>query len=602
MCGIAGILQRHAPIGPAQHAEMDTLLQSMRHRGPDASASHAPATWSLLGANRLRITDPGNTAADMPLRSTDGRATIVFNGEIYNHRRLRAELSDYLFRTASDTEVILAAYQRWGRACLDRLDGMFAFAIHDTTADAVWLACDPTGQKTLYLWEDAEHLVFASEIDALVADPYRKKSLDLNGLAEFVVQRFIVGRDTHLRQIEKLESGTWLTWSRARREHSRYYTVPPRSPGRADMSTLCERIRAAVVEEAVVAYDVEVPHALLSSGGIDSAAVLAGAHDASLQPLTYSIGFSTTPGRQQTSNSIFDEFEYSRRLARDKGSVHTEIVLNDAAYCESLDRWNDVAGEPLGSQEAPCLLRLFEAAGATARVAFSGSGPDELFDGYSYGLRLEGCSLGELPERYARTFHWAGSANFARLLPGRVAVERLADKLARLLAPYGDRPIDASDAVQLLHFHGRLGAYEFRQLDLTSMRYGVEARSPLANRALVQAAFECPSQLRHRAGHAKWIYKQALRGVVPDYIGTRKKAGFPIPSEIWWSEPFVERARILFEPTCQLTTCGLLDPAYLRTLWRDREPSTRNLFYRLYCAERVLRRQAPACSRPVIGA
>jgi asparagine synthase (glutamine-hydrolysing) len=167
MCGIAGILQRSQPIGPAQRVEMDVLLRSMRHRGPDASASHAPATWALLGANRLRIVDSTNAVADMPLGSTDGLLTVVFNDEIYNHRRLRAELSDYPFRTASDTEVILAAYRRWGRACLDRLEGMFAFAIYDASRDAFFIACDPTGQKTLYLWEDAETLVFASELDAL---------------------------------------------------------------------------------------------------------------------------------------------------------------------------------------------------------------------------------------------------------------------------------------------------------------------------------------------------------------------------------------------------------------------------------------------------
>lgn len=163
-------------IGPTEHAEMRVLLQAMRHRGPDASGSHSPASWALLGANRLRITDATNTAADTPLCSADGSATVVFNGEIYNHRRLRAELTDYPFRTASDTEVLLGAYRRRGPAGIDRLEGTFAFAIHDAAEDSVWIARDPTGQKTLYLWEDAEHRVFASEMDALVADPHREKS------------------------------------------------------------------------------------------------------------------------------------------------------------------------------------------------------------------------------------------------------------------------------------------------------------------------------------------------------------------------------------------------------------------------------------------
>jgi asparagine synthase (glutamine-hydrolysing) len=602
VCAIAGILQRRRLIGAAQHAEIAGLLHAMRHRGPDARGTHSPASWVLLGANRLRITDAHNPAADMPLVSTDGQRTIVFNGEIYNQVSLRADLSASAFRTASDTEVVLAAYQRWGQRCLGRLEGMFALAIYDAVTDQVIMACDPTGQKTMYLWEEADSLVFASEIEAIVTDPHRAKSFDHGGLAEYVAQRFIIGSDTHIHQVRKLEPGTWLSWSRARRTAGRFYQVPRGDLGRADEGAICEDIRAAVVNGGRDAFDVEVPNGLLLSGGIDSAAVLASARSAGLRPRTYSIGFSAGEALRRSSTSVFDEFEHSRRLARDFETEHTELVMSASDYHEAVDRWIDSCGEPLASQEAPCLLQLFQRAAADVRVVFCGGGPDELFDGYSYGQRLSGCSLHDLPERYARTFHWAGDTDFARLMPRHPALMRVAEKLRTSLALYADWPLDPCHAVQLLHFHGRLGAYEFRQLDVTSMRYSIEARSPLANGALVRAAFDCASHTKHRDGSEKWIYKRALAQLVPADIAARRKQGFPIPAELWRSESFTERARTLFEPGCQFTACGLIDAAYLKLLWESPDGATRNVFYRLYVAEQILRRQAVALAQPTVEA
>lgn len=600
MCGIAGVLKRTSPVGPVEHAELGILLEAMRHRGPDARAVRSFGGWALLGANRLRITDAQNRA-DMPLLGADGRSAIVFNGEIYNHRELRRELATYPFRTASDTECILAAYRRWGRAAVGHLEGMFAFALYDAHRNEVFIASDPTGQKTLYLWEDEEHLVFASELDALVTDPYRPKHLDLDALAEFVAQRFILGRDTHLREIQKLEAGTWLSWSRASREAARYHHAPRGDLSREDAHAIAAGIRAAVIGSSRSAFDVEVPHALLLSGGIDSATVLALARTAGLRPSTFSIGFTADGVIPQQRSSVCDELPLARRLARELETEHTEITLSAEAYCEALDRWTEIAGEPLGSQEAPCLLRLFESASGSARVVFCGSGPDELFDGYSYGARLAGTPISELPSRYASTFHWAGEADFERLMPGRSALQSVANKLERLLEPYRDWPLDAVHAVQLLHFHGRLGAYEFRQLDLTSMRQSIEARSPLATRALLRVAFDTASRWLHHGGEEKWIYKRALTGVVPPEVVRRKKLGFPIPSELWRSRPFTERAQILFEPGAHLTGCGLIDATYLRTLWDSPSPATRNLFSRLYTAERILRRQAGHCGRQARG-
>ncbi|KYF65153.1 asparagine synthase (glutamine-hydrolyzing) [Sorangium cellulosum] len=593
MCSIAGIFNKKRPIGAAQHDEMASLLEAMHHRGPDARGAVQCASWALLGSNRLRITDAGNPGADMPLTSADQRLTLVFNGEIYNHRDLRARLSRFPFRTASDTEVILAAYDTWGLACVEQLEGMFAFALFDSATQTGLIACDPTGQKTVYLWEDDDALVFASEIDPLIKDPYRTKDWDLDGLAEFTAHRFILGSTTHIRQIRKLESGTWLTRTPERQETGRYYRIPRGDLTRTDVPAIRQEIRNAVVDGCRRTFDLEVPYGLLLSGGIDSTAVLAAARRAGLPMRTFSIGFQPTGQLLPRSTSVFDEFACSRALAREHATQHTEITLSDAAYCAYLDRWIETAGEPLGSQEAPCLIRLFEEAGRETRVIFSGSGPDEIFDGYSYGRAMADVPLPELAERYFATFHWSGKTDLRQLMPHHDAALLTTSKYRQILSLYGDWPLDSLQAVQLLHFHGRLVAYEFRQMDLISMRHSVEARSPLASTELVRAAFDFHGKLKQLDGSEKGIYKQALADLVPPAIASRKKQGFPIPAEMWFSRPFTERAAILFDQGCVLSSAGLVDPGYLRRLWEDPDPATRNLFSRLYTAEGILRRQAP---------
>ncbi|WP_437287822.1 asparagine synthase (glutamine-hydrolyzing) [Sorangium sp. So ce406] len=593
MCSIAGIFNKKRPIGAAQHDEMASLLEAMHHRGPDARGAVQCASWALLGSNRLRITDAGNPGADMPLTSADQRLTIVFNGEIYNHRDLRARLSRFPFRTASDTEVILAAYEAWGLACVEELEGMFAFALFDSATQTGLIACDPTGQKTVYLWEDDDALVFASEIDPLVKDPYRRKDWDLDGLAEFTAHRFILGSTTHIRQIRKLESGTWLTRTPERQETGRYYRIPRGDLTRTDVPAIRQEIRNAVVDGCRRTFDLEVPYGLLLSGGIDSTAVLAAARRAGLRMKTFSIGFQPTGQLLPKSTSVFDEFACSRALAREYATQHTEIILSDTDYCAYLDRWIETAGEPLGSQEAPCLIRLFEEAGRETRVIFSGSGPDEIFDGYSYGRAMADVPLPELAERYYGAFHWSGKTDLGQLMPHHDAARLTTSKYRRILSLYGDWPLDSLQAVQLLHFHGRLAVYEFRQMDLISMRHSVEARSPLASTEIVRLAFDFQSKLKQLDGSEKGIYKQALADLVPPVIASRKKQGFPIPAEMWFSRPFAERAAILFDQGCVLSSAGLVDPRYLRRLWEDPDPATRNLFSRLYTAEGILRRQAP---------
>ncbi|RYG60015.1 MAG: asparagine synthase (glutamine-hydrolyzing) [Alphaproteobacteria bacterium] len=588
MCSIIGHISK-TPQASAM-AEVQHLLHAMHHRGPDAGHARTCSNTTLLASNRLRITDAANPAADMPMVSPDGRFTLVFNGEIYNHTQLRNQLAGYPFTTSSDTEVLLAAFATWGRACLPMLEGMFAFCIHDATDDSTLIASDPTGQKTAYIYEDDTAILVASELDPLISNPHRTKNWDHNGLAEYIAQRFILGGNTHIRQIRKLLSGTWEQFSPQGHTQGRFYHVPIGRQHFADVPAICDTLKQTVTNACNLTFNLEVPYGLFLSGGIDSTAVLALASQRGLTMRTFSIGFDMH-NLLPNSPSVLNEFEYSRALAKQFNTLHHEIILRDEDYCTYLDTWADMSGEPLGSQEAPCLVRLMEEAHPHVRVVFSGSGPDEIFDGYSSGKDMSAAAMEDLPDVYARTFGWVGGTDLNRLMPHHNATAITAAKLRDILSLY-PQVTNPLQAVQLLHFHGRLGVYEFRQMDVISMNASIEVRSPLTDTSIVAAAFDFDPALKQSGGE-KGIFKQALASVVPPFIRQRKKQGFPIPSEMWFSPAFEARARILFDTDCILVACGLINPAYLRQLWESPDPDTRNIFSRLYTLERILRRQAP---------
>ena len=587
MCSVIGWISKHQIRPGSAREEVQHLLNAMHHRGPDAAHMRECSGTTILASNRLRVTDWDNPNADMPMVSGDGRYSIILNGEIYNYSDIRSRLSDYPFVTKSDTEVLLAAYITWGVGCLNMLEGMFAFCVHDAQTDTVFVACDPSGQKSLYLYEDENAVILASEIEPLITNPHRRKDWNLEGLAEYVAHRFILGSATHIRQIIKVESGTWMRIGYGIRETGRFYVVPLGNQQRNAIESVAADIRDAVKRACSRTFRLEVPYGLLLSGGIDSTAILAMAARQGLPMKTFSVGFQLN-SMEPSGKSVLDEFVFSRKLAKQYGTEHTELVLSEADYCDYLDRWADMCGEPLGSQEAPCLIRLLE--DAPVRVMFCGSGPDEIFDGYGYGKKLSHVAMNDLPEAYFEAFRWMGHTDLKRLMPHYDAHAITVAQYRRILDLY-PQISDPVQAVQLLHFHGRLRSYEFRQMDSISMRYSIEARSPLIDSEVVQQAFDFEPSLKHWMSE-KGIFKHALRGIVPDYITSRSKQGFPIPSEIWFSPEFEARASLLRENECMLVAVGILDRAYLDELWACRDASVRNLFSRLYTLERIMRRQA----------
>jgi asparagine synthase (glutamine-hydrolysing) len=595
MCGIAGVITNNTPVEAPEHHEINILLDMMVYRGPDASHKAQPARHVLLGGNRLRITDHDNYRADLPMRSHDGRLTITYNGEIYNHQMLRRQLSDYDFVTQSDTETILAAYDKWGVDCVHELEGMFAFCIYDRANDLCMLARDPVGQKPLYYYRDPQSLIFCSEIDPLIQNTRRFKSWNRKALQEYIAQRMILGEDTHINEIKKLEAGCLMTVTPDGNQFiKRYYTAPVVNQTHNDIAAITEDLARQIEQACSRTFALEVPYGHLLSGGIDSTGVLAHAKAHNLDLRSYAIGFEPFEGENFGINIAFNEFEHSRFVADFYQTSHTEIRLSAEDYCSYIDQWADIMGEPLDSSEAPCLYKLFETMREqNERIVFSGSGPDELFDGYGLGPQLADSTADTICKDYYDRFAWNFSVDMNRLMPGNTTREYVTSKYERFLQPYRAYTNEPLQLAQLINLHGRMVDYEFRQMDVLSMRHSIEARAPLANRPVLDNAFSFAPALKQYHGEDKWIYKQAFRGQLPDRIIDREKEGFPTPIECWFTSAYEDRVRTILDSKSALSALGIIDQHYLSRIWHQRHPEYRCIDYRLYCLERLLARQAP---------
>lgn len=595
MCGIAGIINFQQPIKAESRKEMLHLLGGLQHRGPDNAAFQSVSQMALFGSTRLRITDAFSEDADMPMDSSCGRYTIVYNGEIYNHRELRRELPDYPYKTESDTETLLAAYANWGMECLSRLEGMFAFAIFDSRTRECFFAVDPSGQKFFYYLQDKNSFVFASEIQALITDPWREKNWNFDAISEFISQRMILGGDTHIQEISRLEAGTYMILKPdGRKTIKRYYTVQVGRQDYTELSDIKNSIRDAAREACHRTFNLEVPYGHFLSGGIDSAIVTYFAREAGLDLKTYSIGFAPFQGEHFDLPSVFNEFEYSRYLADHFGTDHTEITIGADEYAEHIDSWINICGEPLDSSEAPMLMALFKNVQADHKVVFCGSGPDEAFDGYGHGAALQGIHSGNLSENYYDRFNWSFDVDLNRLLINHQDTRsNVIRKMDYYLSLYDHiDPADIMQRTQLLNLHGRCTTYEYRQMDVISMAHSIEARSPLADTGLTRAAFDFQSGLKNYNGVPKGIFKEAFRGMLPDKIIDRPKTGFPTPIEFWFSNLYEDRLQQRFYKGHPLFDLGILDEKYFRHVLAQRRPEYRSIIYRLYILAGLIERQS----------
>ena len=436
MCGFAGFWGDASQPAETLFLRVGRMADALLHRGPDDRGVEvdAPAGFAL-GFRRLSILDL-SAEGHQPMTSHDGRFTLVFNGEIYNFAELRAELerAGATFRSRSDTEVLLAALVAWGPArALERVVGMFAFALWDRRERRLVLARDRLGKKPLYYGQFGATLLFGSELKALVLHPAFERELDRDALALFFRHNYVPAPRSIWRGVQKLRPGTWLEFSApgVAREHvywdafasaSRAFAEPLRLDAGAAEEALLEHLRTAVRQRLFA----DVPLGAFLSGGIDSSLIVALMREARSDPVrTFTIGF-----REQG----FDEAHFARKVAEHLGTEHTELYLSSAEARAVVPRLSEVWDEPFAdSSQIPTLL-VARLARTQVRVVLSGDGGDELFGGYvRYHLaRRWRRVFAAVPAGVARGLARVLERTGARIPPGMTRLPRRTRRLAQL--------------------------------------------------------------------------------------------------------------------------------------------------------------------------
>jgi asparagine synthase (glutamine-hydrolysing) len=578
MCGIAGLYHLTTP-KPVDPARIERMCEAMVHRGPDGGG-----VWTApgigLGHRRLSIIDLAGSP--QPMHSADGRAVLVFNGEIYNYQELRAELRDLgaTFRTDGDSEVILAAWQRWGADCLPRLHGMFAFALYDLGERTLFLARDRLGVKPLFYAPLSDgSLAFASELKGLLAHPLLRREVDPLAIEDYLAWGYVPDHRSVLKGVHKLPAGHSLLL-----RHAAPLPAPVRwwEPSFADRragraadleAELVHRLREAVRSRMVA----DVPLGAFLSGGVDSSAVVALMAEASSAPVkTCSIGFDVAG---------LDETGYARQVATLFATDHhaRTVSPDDFGAIGSLAAMFD---EPFADASALPTWRVCQLARETVTVALSGDGADEAFAGYRRQrfhwhedrLRrilpqaLRAPLFGGLGAAYPKA-DWAprplrakttllalsepADLAYARALAVTTPDQRdslYTAEFQRLRGDYrAEQPLlatmagaparSALDRAQYADLTFWLPGDILTKVDRTSMAVSLEAREPLLDHRLIEFAARLPEGLRVRGGQGKWLMKQAMRRYLPDDILFRPKQGFVTPIAEWLRGPLAATAR-----------------------------------------------------------
>jgi asparagine synthase (glutamine-hydrolysing) len=608
MCGIAGIADVTGR--PVDRALLQAMTAVQAHRGPDGEAVVCRGAVGL-GHRRLAIIDL--STGDQPMTSDDGRLWIVFNGEIYNFRELRRELeaSGVRFRTQSDTEVVLRAYEAHGLACVNRLRGMFAFAILDERARRLVLARDRVGIKPLvYSW-DGRRLLFASEIKGILEDAAVARELDRDALGEYLTYHYVPAPRTIFASVRKLPPASTLVLplDGGAPEISRYWRLRFAPEPRTSEAEWIERLEAELADAVRSHMISDVPIGAFLSGGMDSSTVVALMAQASPTPIrTFSIGFD---------EADFDELRFARQVAARYGTDHYELVVKPSAL-DVLPKLAWHLDEPFADSSAIPTYYVAKITREHVTVALSGDGGDENFAGYRRYARAMalGARMDRSPARLARPLLRLGSHLLPVGAPGQAYAGLLGagplERYARLITY--ERPetlrraltddwADVAARVSAVASFGRLTAESgspdpvstlqdidiltylpddiLAKVDRTSMAVSLEARVPLLDHRLMEFLATIPSSLKLRDGSGKYLLKRAMAAHLPSEIPARKKMGFGVPLAAWFRAELREMTHdLLLAPRTRQR--GIFRPSWVEWLLRTHEAGRRDCSARLW--------------------
>lgn len=561
MCGIAGIHGLEGITDPEALAHR--MTGAMAHRGPDATGVLRRGN-SVIGHRRLSIIDL-SAGSNQPFVSADGRYALAFNGEIYNYRELRKQL-DWDWRTGSDTEVLLAAFARWGPDCLHRLHGMFAFAVHDAASDELFIARDRMGIKPLYWYRDDRHVLFASELRALLATGLVPRRLDSEALVDHLRYQTVHAPATMVQDVRMLEAGHWLRINDQEVGSGRWYdlvTAVDRSVEHLPIEQVRKEVHdrlSRAVEKRLVS---DVPFGAFLSGGIDSSAVVGLMAQASAQPVhTFSVVFN---------EEAFSEEKYARIVAKKFRTEHTAIRLQPADMLRLLP--DALAAMDHPSADGPntyVVSKVTKEAGIT--MALSGLGGDEVFAGYPVftrtlalwkkrwvtqfprGLRSLAASAialarpGITSEKLGALLRLASfsvddtfpvsrltrtdSELFRLLKREAMPANRVAKVMHALIRDDGGHALPLLSQVSLGELSTYLQSVLLRDTDQMSMAHALEVRVPFLDHELVEFVLGV-SDAQKYPHTPKQLLVDSLGDLLPTEIVHRPKMGFTLPWELW---------------------------------------------------------------------
>jgi len=633
MCGIAGGVWTKPELA-LDEATLTRMLNALEHRGPDDSgiwfSSRENGSRAALGHRRLSIIDLGG--GHQPLCNEDGTIWIAFNGEIYNFQELRESLitKGHRFKTETDTEVIIHLYEEYGVDCIEHLRGMFAFSLWDENRQRLLLARDRIGQKPLFYRHDSEQLLFASELKAILEVPGIQRKVDPEAIDLFLTYQYVPHPRSILSGFSKLPPGhraIWengsLTvesyWSPAYAEGSKFTSadegsrdVPSNSWTKQQWQ---QRLREVLTEAVRLRMRSDVPIGAFLSGGVDSTIIAGLMQSLSDVPIhTFSIGF---PVKE------FDEREFAREAAKHLGTNHHEYVVEPSAL-ETLPKLIWHYDEPFGDSSAIPTMYLSDVTRKLVTVSLSGDGGDELFCGYNryHAVALAG-RTDWLPPFVRSIFGW----KLWQQIPTSTKQKSFGRRAKRFLGALGQSPeqrylrwigIFDSDLRQQIYtpaFRSTLAGYDssefirdayrlcpdrdfvtrttcadvlsylpcdiLTKVDIASMAYSLEARSPFLDHHVAELAARMPIELKYEAGRGKQILIETFSDLIPKSIQTRKKMGFGVPIDHW----FRNELRSLVEETLLTERChdrGYFEPKELKRLVHDHLSGRWDHSYRLW--------------------
>lgn len=608
MCGIAGFIDLWGSSGGRVENERARVLENMcrviRHRGPDDQGVLV-IPGVALGMRRLSIIDLAG--GHQPISGEDGAVTIVFNGEIYNYRELQADLQarGHQFKTNSDTESIVHAYEEYGAACVDRLRGMFALAIWDNTNKKLFIARDRVGKKPLYYTVTTTgSLVFASELKSLLEHPDVERRINKHALDAYFSLGYVPEPLCIFENVEKLPPGHHLTFSNGRLTVERYWDFDYPTNGNGHrQSDYVEELRSLLDEAVRIRLVSDVPLGAFLSGGVDSSTVVALMARNLDQPVkTFSIGFH---------EDSYNELQYARLTAQRFGTEHHEFFVTPE-ICDVVDDLVWHFDEPFADSSAIPTYIVSKLAREHVTVVLTGDGGDELFAGYTrYVTERRRSKFDALPRGFRKGLlrpisrqlpHTAWGRNYLHNLSLN-PISRYLDSVS-VFSQLGKASLYSDDFIGQLGNGSQLDSY-FSELsgnvtshssldsllyidsktylpgdiltkvDRMSMAVSLEARVPLLDHKLIEFATRIPSGLKMVGSQTKHLFKQAVADLVPAEILRRSKQGFGVPIQQWINEQLSDRIRDTLRDT-RTTQRGYVSQKYVELLLAEHERGRRD--------------------------